>query len=158
MQPRVLTARYVLLFWALLPCLILGSCSDIRDRDISNSFAKNRAAFESIAKLGISTDLSCQVHGGDLECNNPAARPIFDALHKNADVKAIQARNDIPQLGNSVYFVMASYGPITTNSYSKGLVYSTMSLTPSVDNTADHPDMRFRFRPLTDHWYVFVMP
>lgn len=158
MQGPTLTARYVFPFWAALLCLLFGSCSDRPDRDVSSTFAKNRAIFETIAKLGLSTDLSCQTHDGDLQCNNPAVRPLFEALHKNADVKAIQASNDIPQLGNSVYFVMASYGLITTNSYSKGIAYSTASLTPTADNTADHPDMRFRFKPLADHWYVFVMP
>lgn len=150
--------RCLLLLWLLLLCIGLVGCSDVRDRDIASSFENNRAAFERVVKLAISSDLSCQADKGELKCNNQGALPTFEELHKKAEVNAIQARKDIPQLGNAVYFVMASYGPITTNSYSKGVVYSTASLSPIVENTANHPDMRFRFRTLDDHWYVFVMP
>jgi hypothetical protein len=111
-----------------------------------------------MAKLGFSTNLSCQVHDGDLECSDGSALPLFEALNKGATVKAVQARSDIPQLGNAVYFVLASYGLITTNSYSRGVIYSTSDLRPVVRNTGEHPEMRFRFKPLAEHWYVFTMP
>jgi hypothetical protein len=142
----------------VLICLTLTGCTDISDQAVSSYFAKNRNAFERMAKLGVSSGLSCQARGGKLECNEGSALTLFEALHRDADVNAVQARSDIPELGNAVYFVVANYGLITTNSYSKGVIYSTSSLLPVVSNTDEHPEMRFRFKPLADHWYVFTMP
>lgn len=149
------SGRALLLAWLYV---WLGSCVDVQDRNVAISFEKNRSAFEAIAKLAISTNLSCEADSGEPQCNNGSARPLFKILYRNAHVMAVQARSDIPQLGNAVYFVMDTYGPITTNSYSKGIVYSTGTLSPRVDNTADHPEMRYRFRTLGGHWYIFVMP
>ena len=137
---------------------LLQSCSEINDKQIVRIFESHRAALDRIAKIGLSSDLSCNATDREVKCNNATAQPIFEALSREAGVKAIRARSDIPQLGNAVYFVIADYGFITTNSYSKGIVYSAASLSPVVDDTQSRAEMRFRFRPIADHWYVFVMP
>ena len=146
-------------FWFLpILAVALQSCSNISDNEIAQRFAEHRADFERVAKLGLSTRLSCQATGSEIKCNSKILNSLFQTLHKEADVQSIEARADIPQLGKSVFFVIADYGLITTNSYSKGILYSTDPISPVVENTGDHDDMRFRFRPIADHWYVFVMP
>ena len=103
-----------------LPCLFLCiglvSCSDVRDQDVAKYFETSRVAFERIAEIAISSNLSCQVEGAELQCNNRNVLPLFGQLHKNAGVNAIYVTKAVPELGNAVYFVMASYGLISTNS------------------------------------------
>ena len=151
-------ARQLLLSSFLVFLGLLQSCADISDREIVQRFEQHRADFERLARVGLSTGLSCEATGQGTKCNSETAQSMFQELHKEAGVKSVQAREDIPQLGNSVSFVMAGYGLITTNSYSKGIAYSTAPLSPVVENTDNHADMRFRFRRIADHWYVFVMP
>jgi hypothetical protein len=139
--------------------LALGGCADIRDRDIASMFARDQVTFEGLAQIGISAGLSCyEARDGSLQCSNASARPLFEQLHQKDGVRAIQAKAGGAQAGKAVYFVVASYGPITTNSYSKGLVYATAPLSPLVENTDDHPEVPRRYKPLGGNWYVFTTP
>jgi hypothetical protein len=143
---------------AMLLCASIA-CSDIRDQEIASDFVNNRPLFDHIVEIGLSTDLSCHEASGNIEtCSMPVATTTFDALRKRARIQSINARHDIPQLGNAVYFTVASYGLVTMSSYSKGIVYSTNALQPVVNNTEDRPDLRFRFNRIAEHWYVFIMP
>ena len=150
-------------FLGLLTCVLLsvvGSCSaEISDLDIAQEFTRNKALFDQIVRIGLSTDLSCYESTGNVAtCSNPTATATFDALRSLARIKAIHARHGLPEPGDTVCFVVAEYGMLTTNSYTKGLVYSASALQPIVESTDDHPDLKYRFKRIANHWYVFTMP
>lgn len=155
-QLRLAKAIWILVL-ALLFCLMTGC--EITDRTISENFMKNRATFDRMVELGLSKDLSCyEAPGSVTQCTDPVAIKPFEEMRNSIGVTSIRATQNIPQLGNAVCFTMASYGVLVTDSYSKGLVYSTQALQPLVDDTSDHPELRFRFHRIADHWYVFTMP
>jgi len=153
--------------WNLLPmfsilmvlCLLNACTSEISDKEISADFTNYKKLFAETARLGLGTDLACYRKSGDtVTCNMPAAIETFRSLSRVTGVKSAYARNDIPQLGNAVYFVVAEYGFVTMSSYTKGLIYSQQELVPTVNSTDDKPESKYRFKKLEDHWYVFRMP
>ncbi len=74
---------------------LLQSCSEINDKQIVRIFESHRAALDRIAKIGLSSDLSCNATDREVKCNNATAQPIFEALSREAGVKAIRASGSL---------------------------------------------------------------
>ncbi len=139
--------------------LALGGCSELKDRDVASRLAHDRGSFEQVAKMATSKPLSCS-EGSDhaLECTDPEALPLFAAINKRDGVRSVQTESGEPRVASGVYFVMTTYGLITTNSWSKGLLYATANPSPVVADTDKHEDVPRRYNALYGNWYVFAIP
>jgi hypothetical protein len=139
--------------------LFLIGCSDLKDSDIASRLASDRSTFERMAKMAEANQLSCfEAPSHVLKCDDPDALPLFERLHKREGVRAVHTKMNVPRVSSGVYFAMATYGPITTNSESKGLLYATTKPQPLVADTDEHEDVPRRFNALDGNWYVFATP
>lgn len=138
-------------------CFLLSmiGCSNLNDGDIASRLAKDRPTFERLAKMAEERQLSCSEDAGHvLKCDDPEALPLFERLNKSDGVRSVHTKTDEPHVSSGVYFAMASYGLITTNSESKGLLYATTKPMPLVADTDKHEDVPRRFNALYGNWYV----
>jgi len=139
--------------------LVLIGCSELKDNDIASRLAKDRSTFEQLAKLAEEKQLWCaESSDHTLKCNDPDALPLFERLNKHDGVRSVQTKTDVPRVSDGVYFAMVNYGLITTNSESKGLLYSTTRPSPLVHDTGQREDIPRRFNAVSQNWYVFTTP
>jgi hypothetical protein len=155
-------ARVLAVFGAVVSTilfLVLTACSELKDRDIALRFERDRGGFEQLAKMAATKQLSCSERSDhSLECTDAEALPLFAGLNKRDGVHSVQTESGMPRVAGGVYFVMASYGLITTNSWSKGLLYATAKPSPIVTDTDEHEDVPRRYSALSGNWYVFATP